>query len=131
VAEKRIIPLVPVCGSGNLFYQFLFSSQVQDGLGWFGAYLVLVSELQTINYPQELGEISESHQLVSLLSLEEIDLPASGSGVGKSQSNLLGRIDYHISATFTSPVYSLADVLIKTVLTVKGKPFLSTLVLSW
>jgi hypothetical protein len=70
-------------------------------------------------------------QYMHCFLLEEIDLPASGSGVGKSQSNLLGRIDYHISATFTSPVYSLADVLIKTVLTVKGKPFLSTLVLSW
>jgi hypothetical protein len=49
----RNLPLVPVCGSGDLiclaFFSFFKSGMVLEGLGWFGAYLVLVSELQTID----------------------------------------------------------------------------------
>jgi len=54
------------------FVQLLFplkSRMILESLEWVGTYLVLVSELQTINDPQELGEISESHQLGSLGSL--------------------------------------------------------------
>jgi hypothetical protein len=71
------------------------------------------------------------------------DLGCTGrSGVSESQSDLLAWVDYFISKTLqgkhSEPRTDLAredreediDILIKTVLTVKGRPFLSTLDLS-
>jgi hypothetical protein len=73
---------------------------------------VLVTELQTVDDAQQFGEVTACRRRIS-----------------KGETNRAGGIDWRMSATGEESA-TFVDSLINTVLTVKGMPFLSTLVLS-
>ena len=100
------VPLVPVCGGGDLLVSFS-PSQVQGGSWGFpgvsGLTLYLSPSCKLSMTRNNSGKLLKKSIREPLCSQKD-DLPSGRGGVGKGQSDLLCGIDYHISPTSYIPL---------------------------